>query len=150
VNQSDIISATLSWVDTVVIGLNFCPFAKRELVKGSVRFTVCEATNEEELLQHLQQELRRLDNEPDLATTLLIHPYALGDFMRYNEFLEQANDLWWFWHGVLPGCQLSPALSVCGYRAGRRRELHQSFRPTRCSICCAKPAWKWPLITIRT
>ena len=92
-DQSDIISATLSWVDTVVIGLNFCPFAKRELVKGSVRFTVCEATNEEELLQHLQQELRRLDNEPDLATTLLIHPYALGDFTRYNEFLEQANDL---------------------------------------------------------
>jgi hypothetical protein len=93
VNQSDIISATRNWVDTVVVGLNFCPFAKRELVKGRVRFTVCEATNEEELLQHLQQELQRLDNEPDLETTLLIHPYALGDFMRYNEFLEQANSL---------------------------------------------------------
>lgn len=92
-NQSDIISATRNWVDTVVVGLNFCPFAKRELVKGRVRFTVCEATNEEELLQHLQQELQRLDNEPDLETTLLIHPYALGDFMRYNEFLEQANSL---------------------------------------------------------
>jgi len=93
VNQSDIISATRNWVDTVVVGLNFCPFAKRELAKGSVRFTVCEATNEEFLLQYLQQELQRLDNEPDLETTLLIHPYALGDFMRYNEFLEQANGL---------------------------------------------------------
>ena len=92
-NQSDIISATRNWVDTVVVGLNFCPFAKRELAKGSVRFTVCEATNEEFLLQYLQQELQRLDNEPDLETTLLIHPYALGDFMRYNEFLEQANGL---------------------------------------------------------
>jgi hypothetical protein len=93
VNQSDIISATRNWVDTVVVGLNFCPFAKRELAKGRVRFTVCEATNEDFLLQHLQQEIKRLDNEPDLETTLLIHPYALGDFVRYNEFLEQANGL---------------------------------------------------------
>lgn len=92
-NQSDIISATRHWVDTVVVGLNFCPFAKRELVKGSVRFTVCEATNEEELLQCLQQELQRLDDEPDLETSLLIHPHALGDFMLYNEFLEEANGL---------------------------------------------------------
>jgi hypothetical protein len=80
-------------VDTVVVGLNFCPFAKRELAKGSVRFTVCEATNEEFLLQYLQQELQRLDNEPDLEATLLIHPYALGDFIRYNEFLEEVNGL---------------------------------------------------------
>jgi len=93
VNQSDIISATRNWVDMVVVGLNFCPFAKRELVKGSVRFTVCEATNEEELLQCLQQELQRLDDEPDLETSLLIHPYALGDFMLYNEFLEEATGL---------------------------------------------------------
>jgi hypothetical protein len=93
VNQSDIISATRNWVDTVVVGLNFCPFAKRELVKDRVRFTVCEATNEDFLLQCLQQEIQRLDNEPDLETTLLIHPYALGDFVRYNEFLEQANGL---------------------------------------------------------
>ena len=92
-NQSDIISATRNWVDMVVVGLNFCPFAKRELVKGSVRFTVCEATNEEELLQCLQQELQRLDDEPDLETSLLIHPYALGDFMLYNEFLEEADGL---------------------------------------------------------
>ena len=92
-NESEVISATRNWVDKVVVGLNFCPFAKRELVKGSVRFTVCEATNEEELLQYLQHELQRLDDEPDLETTLLIHPYALGDFMRYNEFLEEANGL---------------------------------------------------------
>jgi hypothetical protein len=93
VNESDIISATRNWVDTVVVGLNFCPFAKRELAKGSVRFTVCEATNEEFLLQYLQQEHQRRDKEPDLEATLLIHPYALGDFIRYNEFLEEVNGL---------------------------------------------------------
>ncbi|HEV8077683.1 MAG TPA: DUF1415 domain-containing protein [Marinobacter sp.] len=92
-SESEIISATRSWVDTVVVGLNFCPFAKRELAKGRVRFTLCEATSEGELLQYLQHELQRLDNEPDLETTLLIHPYALSDFMLYNEFLEEANSL---------------------------------------------------------
>ena len=92
-NESDIISATRNWVETVVVGLNFCPFAKRELAKGSVRFTVCEATNEAQLLQHLQHELQRLDDEPELETTLLIHPRALGDFLQYNDFLEEANGL---------------------------------------------------------
>lgn len=92
-NELDIVGATRNWVETVVVGLNFCPFAKRELVNGSVRFTVCEATDEEQLLQYLQHELQRLDNEPDLATTLLIHPYVLGDFMVYNDFLAEANGL---------------------------------------------------------
>lgn len=92
-NESGIINATRTWVDTVVVGLNLCPFAKRELARGTVRFMVCEATTEDELLQCLQQELKRLDDEPELETTILIHPYVLGDFVLYNDFLEEANGL---------------------------------------------------------
>lgn len=92
-NESDIISVTRTWVDTVVVGLNLCPFARRELTMGKVRFTVCGATTEDELLANLQEELVRLDSEPELETTLLIHPYTLSDFLQYNEFLEEANGL---------------------------------------------------------
>ncbi len=92
-NESEIISATRTWVDTVVVGLNLCPFARRELAMGKVRFMVSGATTEDELLTSLQQELSRLESEPELETTVLIHPYTLESFLQYNEFLEEANGL---------------------------------------------------------
>jgi hypothetical protein len=76
-----------------VVGMNLCPFAKRELVKQRVRFTVTEAATEDELLQALQAELELLNADPSIETTLLIHPAVLGDFLDYNQFLDIADAL---------------------------------------------------------
>ncbi|WP_417520907.1 DUF1415 domain-containing protein [Marinobacter sp.] len=92
-NEGTVIPATQKWVEDVVIGYNLCPFAKRELVKDRVRFVVTEAKNEDELLQALQTELLRLEDEPEIETTLLIHPQVLQDFPDYNEFLSAADGL---------------------------------------------------------
>ena len=81
------------WVESVVVDLNLCPFAKRELVKNRVRFTVTEVTTEEQLLIALQAELELLNNEPSVETTLLIHPNVLQDFYDYNQFLNYADRL---------------------------------------------------------
>ncbi|MBR9871782.1 MAG: DUF1415 domain-containing protein, partial [Gammaproteobacteria bacterium] len=50
-SETEIIGATRKWVEDVVVGYNLCPFAKRELVKGRVRFVVTEAKTEDELVQ---------------------------------------------------------------------------------------------------
>jgi len=92
-NESQVINATRKWVEDVVVGYNLCPFAKRELVKNRVRFTVTNATNEDDLLQALHGELQRLEDEPEIETTLLIHPDVLQDFYAYNEFLDAADAL---------------------------------------------------------
>lgn len=76
-----------------MVGMNLCPFAKRELVKQRVRFTVTEAATEDELLQALQAELELLNADPSIETTLLIHPAVLGDFLDYNQFLDIADAL---------------------------------------------------------
>jgi hypothetical protein len=81
------------WVETVVVDLNLCPFAKRELVKNRVRFTVTQAKTEEQLLIALQTELELLSREPSIETTLLIHPDVLHDFYDYNQFLSYADGL---------------------------------------------------------
>jgi len=93
VNENQIVSATRKWVEDVVVGYNLCPFAKRELVKNRVRFTVTDANNEDDLLQALHGELQRLEDEPEIETTLLIHPGVLQDFYAYNEFLDAADAL---------------------------------------------------------
>ncbi|SFE86798.1 hypothetical protein SAMN04487869_12142 [Marinobacter sp. DSM 26671] len=92
-DETGIIAATRKWVEDVVVGYNLCPFAKRELVRNRVRFVVSEAETEDELLQALHSELQRLEDEPEIETTLLIHPAVLQDFGPYNEFLDAADGL---------------------------------------------------------
>jgi hypothetical protein len=91
--NAKIVEPVRRWVETVVVGLNLCPFAKRELVKNRVRFAVTEATSEEQLLVVLQTELKYLGSEPSVETTLLIHPDVLRDFYDYNQFLGRAEGL---------------------------------------------------------
>jgi hypothetical protein len=86
-------AAVRSWVETVVVGLDLCPFAGRELRQERIRFIVTPATTEAELLASLQTELELLDANPAIATTLLIHPRVLQDFADYNQFLETADEL---------------------------------------------------------
>jgi len=91
--HSKIVTAVRHWVDTLVVGLNLCPFAKRELVKDRVRFTVTDATTEEQLLVAIQEELNLLDSDDAIETTLLIHPGVLQDFFDYNQFLNYTDGL---------------------------------------------------------
>ena len=88
-----IIAAVRQWVETVVVGLNLCPFAKRELIKNRVRFTVTKALTEEQLLIDLEAELELLNNNEFIETTLLIHPQVLQDFYNYNQFLDYVEGL---------------------------------------------------------
>ena len=92
-SEAQIVNVTRKWVEDVVVGYNLCPFAKRELVKDRVRFVVTDAENEDDLLKALHAELQRLEDEPDIETTLLIHPGVLQDFEAYNEFLDTAEGL---------------------------------------------------------
>ena len=92
-SDEEIIAATRNWLEKAVIGLNLCPFAKAVYVKNQVRFVVSSATTPEALLEQLMDELQFLSDTDaeQVDTTLLIHPFVLGDFMDYNEFLDVAD-----------------------------------------------------------
>ena len=91
--DTEIIDTTRAWLEKAVIGLNLCPFAKAVHVKQQIRYVVSTATTPEALLEDLLTELRTLqDTEAEQTdTTLLIHPYVLGDFLDYNDFLDIAD-----------------------------------------------------------
>ena len=88
-----VINSVRLWVESFVVELNLCPFAKRELANNRVRFAVIKAVTEEQLLMALQTELELLNDDSFIETTLLIHPHVLQDFYDYNEFLSVANSL---------------------------------------------------------
>lgn len=92
-NNDKVAKTARRWLEAVVIELNLCPFAKRELANERVRFAVTEAPTEAQLLMALESELEMLQHDDSIETTLLIHPAVLENFYDYNEFLNFADGL---------------------------------------------------------
>lgn len=84
---------TRLWLENVVIGLNFCPFAKRELRRNAIRFTECQNPRVEDVLEQLVAECEYLDNHPETETTLLILADGFEDFLDYLDMIELAERL---------------------------------------------------------
>lgn len=80
-----IITQTREWIEKVVIGCNFCPFAARVVKDNSIHYQVEEATELAPCLQSFMQECTRLDSIPAIATTILIFP---GAFQRFDDYLD--------------------------------------------------------------
>lgn len=114
-----VIERTRRWIDRFVVDLDLCPFARRELDAGHVRFAVTRARTPEHLLTDLLKELRLLQVDETIATVFLIHPGALRDFLAYNDFLDdvdrllQAEDL----EGVFQVASFHPDYQFAGTAA---------------------------------
>jgi hypothetical protein len=93
VPESAPIAASRRWVEQFVVAHELCPFAKREVDAGRVRYSLSNARDEAALLTDLEAELQHLQAEPGTETTLLVHPQVLADFMAYNQFLDLAEGL---------------------------------------------------------
>jgi uncharacterized protein len=91
--DSEIIGHTKNWLEQVVIGLNFCPFAGREFRKGSIHYSVLNSSDRKEILTRLALEFQRLDDDPEIETTLIILPGQFPDFNKYLDIIELCQDL---------------------------------------------------------
>ncbi len=91
--DQDIKAAIQTWLKSFIIEYGICPFARRELERGSVYFSVSHDTKIEQCLLHLMLECDRLDTEADIETTLLIFPDAFAEFDDYLDFVEIAESL---------------------------------------------------------
>jgi hypothetical protein len=90
ITTDEIIAATRRWLERSVIGLNLCPFAEGVYRGGRLRIRVSEQRSASGLLEELRSELNELQAADPLhcETVLLVHPWVLGDFIEYNDFLE--------------------------------------------------------------
>lgn len=91
--EQQIIQATRCWVEKVVVGLNFCPFAKREVDAGRVYYGVQMDSAIEAVLTQVMLECQRLDQQPDIETSLLILPVGFEGFLDYLDLVALADDL---------------------------------------------------------
>lgn len=92
ISEATIIAQTQNWIHRVVVGLNFCPFARREMLQNTVRYRVLtEKVEKPEILAALEEEYQILDNQADIATSFLILPFGWDDFDSFWPVVQSAD-----------------------------------------------------------
>lgn len=84
---------TANWVKQVIVKYNLCPFARPEVESDRIRYRVIEETQPTAVLQELLAECRLLDEQPEIATTLLIMPRGFEGFYGYLDLVDSADEL---------------------------------------------------------
>lgn len=92
-NHEKAIAHTKKWIQEVVIGCNFCPFAAREYNKGTIHFEIADDPGLKSILEIFVRELQRLEERQDIETTLIILVTGFSDFNEYLNLVDTTEKL---------------------------------------------------------
>ncbi len=91
--QADIIQQTRCWLESVIIALNFCPFARREFINQRIRYSVADTPDLASVLQQLADEIAYLEHHSNTETTLFILPTGLEQFDDFLDLIDLGDQL---------------------------------------------------------
>lgn len=89
--EASVKKVTEKWIKTVVVDHEFCPFARRELERGSIRMCVLDQVTVEGCCDVMLDELRDMDRDETIETTLLILSNTHNDFEEYLSLVGDAE-----------------------------------------------------------
>ena len=84
-----LIGQTKKWVDDVVIGCNFCPFAAQVVKQQSIHYRVEHSEDMASCLQTFLDEMEHLDSDDTIETVILIFP---NSFPLFDDYLDLVSD----------------------------------------------------------
>lgn len=88
-----IVAKTKNWITTVVVACNFCPFAAREVKRGSIHYEISNEATVNSVLEATQKMFLLLDNNEQIETALLILPDSFSDFNDYLDLIAKSETL---------------------------------------------------------
>ncbi len=88
--QQEIIE-TKNWIEKVVIGCNFCPFASKVFLENSVYYIVVDDMHSDCYKAVLINVCKHLDNHDQISTAFIIFSKAYIGFNSYLTMLSKAN-----------------------------------------------------------
>lgn len=91
--ETNVVLATKQWLEDVIIGLNFCPFAKKEFVNNTICYHESKAGQVKIALHELIAQCRYLQAHDELETTIIVYSDGFRAFDRYLDLVDYANDL---------------------------------------------------------
>lgn len=90
---TDIINITKSWIEKIVIGLNFCPFAAQPFKSNSIHYEVVVESNLNTVLGEFSKVYTQLNDDESIETSLIILPKHFDDFEQYLDLVDLCEQL---------------------------------------------------------
>ncbi|MDO7085803.1 DUF1415 domain-containing protein [Pseudocolwellia sp. AS88] len=84
---------TRQWIEQIIVELNFCPFAKKELVNNTIHYYLSEQKKLKLALAEVFEQCLYLKNNPQIETSLIIYNPGFKSFEQYLELVDYANEL---------------------------------------------------------
>ena len=78
-----VIEETMEWIEKVVIGQNFCPFAGREFRANTIRYEVVPGATVTSCVEVFSRTCDSMNLNPSIETALIILPDSFADFHEY-------------------------------------------------------------------
>jgi len=91
--EAVVIERTKNWISDVVIGLNFCPFARKPFKDDLIVYKVDDTTDPANALTSFMDTCRFLEDNPAMETALLIFSKGFADFEDYLDLTDLAEKL---------------------------------------------------------
>jgi uncharacterized protein len=94
--MSDLVEKHIrAWLQSFIVELNLCPFARPVIASDTLRIAVCESEDLTQLTHAflLELDLIQQSSEAEIATSLLVMPNALANFDEYLMFIDNAEGL---------------------------------------------------------
>lgn len=92
-SQSNKVSKTKQWIEEIIVGLNFCPFAKKELLNDSIHYFESALGQIKPALLEIIEQCQYLSNNPEIETSFIIFNRGFRHFDKYLELVDYANEL---------------------------------------------------------
>ena len=100
------VEACRRWVDSMVIGLCLCPWAKPVRDSEGLRYSLTQARDADQLSAALLHEIDLLQADEDIETTILVHPHVFAtDYFEFTHYAQEV-ELWMQGEGLDESFQL--------------------------------------------
>jgi len=88
-----VIESTKNWIRDIVIGLNFCPFARRPFKEELILYKVEDTSDRAVALESFISTCNYLEDNPTMETAILIFPNGFSDFEEYLDLVDLSEKL---------------------------------------------------------
>jgi uncharacterized protein len=88
ITSQQITDQTKKWINDVVVGCNFCPFAANAIKQQRVHYQVETSASSNVCMDSLLREMKRLDDDINIETSFLIFP---GSFKKFDDYLDMVS-----------------------------------------------------------
>lgn len=85
------IAQTQNWVSRVIVGFNFCPFAKKEVVNNTIKYLDSQCQTHEDAVLEMLSLIQIMHEDTQVETCLQVFSQGFIEFDEFLALIDLAN-----------------------------------------------------------